>query len=402
MGVAELSNVLLSRVVVLERSSTLPFLFYIDHCFAIKGQGTVLTGTVVRGSLRVNDSLELPEQRLVKKVRSMQVFRQPVASCREGDRVGICLTQLDPGLIERGVACAPGTVPTFEAAVAAVEKVRFFAGDVRSRSKLHVAVGHSTVLAEVVFFGLPDGQGQEGWLPPLDRISQLSLASEDSAAGHLDGKQEYLYQESLYGLEGRPVLSLTSQEQEHSGDLEGSEQLHYGPQWAYLRFGHAVTAPADSLVIGSRLDADLQATSCRQAGTYKHGWQAERAGCERLAFYGRLVRTLDPGNQSQLLSLRIFKPKQREGVIERVEGDGCTAICRGMFKKDTDLSKFTGMRVTALPSQQEGRIEGSFGKSGKFKVYFAGGVTLPPAGQASIILRFKKFLFDADKKHISQ
>ena len=62
----------------------------------------------------------------------------------------------------------------------------------------------------------------------------------------------------------------------------------------------------------------------------------------RLAFYGRLARTLDPSSPSQLLSLRVFKPKQREGVIERVEGDGCTAICRGMFKKDTDLSKFTG------------------------------------------------------------
>lgn len=37
-----------------------------------------------------------------------------------------------------------GSVPTFESAVAAVEKVRFFAGDVLSRSKLHVTVGHAT------------------------------------------------------------------------------------------------------------------------------------------------------------------------------------------------------------------------------------------------------------------
>lgn len=37
-----------------------------------------------------------------------------------------------------------GSVPTFEAAVAAVEKIRFFAGEVRSRSKMHVTVGHTT------------------------------------------------------------------------------------------------------------------------------------------------------------------------------------------------------------------------------------------------------------------
>lgn len=62
----------------------------------------------------------------------------------------------------------------------------------------------------------------------------------------------------------------------------------------------------------------------------------------RIAFYGRVVRTFSAGPHPQLLSLRVFKPKQREGVVERVEGDGCTAICRGMFQKDTDLARFEG------------------------------------------------------------
>ena len=98
--------------------------------------------------------------------------------CRRGDRLGICVTQLDAKLIERGLACAPGkslpgmlalascavsaaaclgirvvtmtrcaaagSVPTFEAAVALVEKIRFHAGEVRSHTKMHVTVGHST------------------------------------------------------------------------------------------------------------------------------------------------------------------------------------------------------------------------------------------------------------------
>jgi hypothetical protein len=37
-----------------------------------------------------------------------------------------------------------GTVPTFEGAVAGVQKIRFYAGDVLSRSKMHVTVGHTT------------------------------------------------------------------------------------------------------------------------------------------------------------------------------------------------------------------------------------------------------------------
>lgn len=99
--------------------------------------------------------------------------------CSRGDRLGICVTQLDAKQVERGLACTPGevkgpkktalacatcwypcpaictprllyccvpagTVPTFEAAVAAVEKIRFYSGEVRSRSKMHITVGHVT------------------------------------------------------------------------------------------------------------------------------------------------------------------------------------------------------------------------------------------------------------------
>ena len=38
-----------------------PFQFAIDHCFSIKGQGTVMTGTVLAGQVKVTDSIELPE-----------------------------------------------------------------------------------------------------------------------------------------------------------------------------------------------------------------------------------------------------------------------------------------------------------------------------------------------------
>ena len=49
-----------------------------------------------------------------------------------------------------------------------------------------------------------------------------------------------------------------------------------------------------------------------------------------------------------------------------------------------------------------GTIEGSFGKSGKFKVQFPGGLSPPAAGDNSIQLTFKKFVFDKDKRHMAQ
>lgn len=70
------------------------------------------------------------------------------------------MTQLDPTRVERGWLSAPGTIPTFSAAIAALEKIRFYTGSVKSKQKLHATVGHVTVMAEMQFFGLPDGEGE--------------------------------------------------------------------------------------------------------------------------------------------------------------------------------------------------------------------------------------------------
>lgn len=44
----------------------------------------------------------------------MQAFRRPQERAVVGDRVGLCLTQLDAALMERGLASTPGVVPTFD------------------------------------------------------------------------------------------------------------------------------------------------------------------------------------------------------------------------------------------------------------------------------------------------
>lgn len=80
-------------------------------------------------------------------------------------------------------------------------------------------------------------------------------------------------------------------------------------------------------MIGSRFDTDASKASCR------------------LAFYGRLAALLDPDSAPDLAALRVYKVKRRTGAIDRVTGDGHSAVCKGMFKKETDISLFSGMRV---------------------------------------------------------
>ena len=78
-----------------KRSMDGPFIFSADHCFVIKGQGTVLTGTVLKGQASIGDSVEIPAISESRKIKSLQVFKKPVKTIIQGDRVGICVPQLD-------------------------------------------------------------------------------------------------------------------------------------------------------------------------------------------------------------------------------------------------------------------------------------------------------------------
>ena len=52
--------------------------------------------------------IEIPGLKLSKKVKSMQMFHEPVESATQGDRLGICVTQFDPSLVERCIVSSPG------------------------------------------------------------------------------------------------------------------------------------------------------------------------------------------------------------------------------------------------------------------------------------------------------
>lgn len=380
-GVTEVSAALLRAVPSQLHRPQGPLQVAVDHCFVLRGRGTVLTGTVLQGRVRVGDTVELPElSRLQRKVRSIQMFRQPVQEALCGDRAAFAVTRLEASNVERCLLAAPGSVPSFSAAVAHVHKIRFYAGDIKSRSKLHISVGHLTVMAHLEFFGLPDTAQHNGGnnqpqpigraFPTTSNASQASSFQAQEGAHQFEFGRQYQHQEQLHGAEGRPP----------DDNLPGpAEQNYIGPQWVLLRFSQPVVAAPDSGLIGSKLDADASAAACR------------------LAFCGHLVAILDTSDPLQLKRLQVFRRKRREGVIERVTGGDRNAVCRGMFKKETAISAFAGMQVISELGVL-GTLGGTFGKSGKFTVRFDAPVVIG----SKVLLTFKKYLFEPDKRIMGQ
>lgn len=58
MAVVELIEALRNNTYIPDRSTGGPFVFAVDHCFSIRGQGVVMTGTVLHGAVEINDVSE--------------------------------------------------------------------------------------------------------------------------------------------------------------------------------------------------------------------------------------------------------------------------------------------------------------------------------------------------------
>ena len=96
-----------------ERDNDKPFLMSIEDVFTITGRGTVVTGRVERGQLKLNDEVEIVGLKDTKKtvVTGIEMFRKQLDFAEAGDNAGVLLRGIDRSEVERGqVLAKPGTV----------------------------------------------------------------------------------------------------------------------------------------------------------------------------------------------------------------------------------------------------------------------------------------------------
>jgi len=97
-----------------ERENDLPFLMPVEDVFTITGRGTVATGRVERGMLKVGDTVEivgLSDEKRNTVVTGVEMFRKTLDQAETGDNIGALLRGVQRNEIERGqVLAKPGTI----------------------------------------------------------------------------------------------------------------------------------------------------------------------------------------------------------------------------------------------------------------------------------------------------
>ena len=104
----ELMKAVDDYVPIPQRDSDKPFLMPVEDVFSITGRGTVATGRVERGTLKLNEEVELIGLGVHKKtvVTGIEMFRKELDSAIAGDNAGLLLRGVDKTEIERGMVLA--------------------------------------------------------------------------------------------------------------------------------------------------------------------------------------------------------------------------------------------------------------------------------------------------------
>ncbi len=96
-----------------ERDLDKPFLMPIEDVFSIRGRGTVVTGRIERGIVKVNDEVEIVGIRETRKTiaTGVEMFKKSLEQGQAGDNVGVLLRGIERGEVERGqVLAALGSI----------------------------------------------------------------------------------------------------------------------------------------------------------------------------------------------------------------------------------------------------------------------------------------------------
>jgi selenocysteine-specific elongation factor len=144
----------------------------IDRSFAVKGFGTVVTGTLISGKAAAGDEVELLPEKKLLRVRGVETGGKAVEQAIAGQRTAVNLSGIEHTAIQRGmVLAAPGKFAKTRRIDARLELLKS-APPVKHRARVHLHAGTAETVAEVLLHDKTvSGPGESAYV-------QLRLAEE--------------------------------------------------------------------------------------------------------------------------------------------------------------------------------------------------------------------------------
>ena len=314
---------------------------FIDHCFKIKNKGTVATGTIMKGNIKINDEIYFPDLSNKYMVKEIQIFKKSVKSATKGDRVGLLIKNLDNQKVERTIITSVGSkeVNYLDGGIFLLKKVNLYKDNLKSNLKYYLMIGNQGVSSKCIFFNYDNKKEELFKTYDINNIKKTEICDKN-----IFYNKEYKYLESI--------------------DISDNNEYYF----AYIKFDKKIIVPNDMIFLGTNIDIDISENKK-----------------DRLAFFGKIIFS-NSDIKEVINNLKIVKDKMKEGRIIRVTPENKKiGIVRGFVKKEnmSNIDKLIGKEIYGKIQKDEinindkdedkkivGKILSSFGQVGKLKVEF--------------------------------
>ena len=171
-GIPELKEALRQLVhKASEKSMRVPFRLPVDRVFSVDGFGTVVTGTLIEGSMHEGDAAVLVPSGTETRIRNLQVHGKDVDTAYAGQRVAVNLAGLKKSDIQRGDSVAkPNSIRTSRMLDVRLQNLRTSRRVIQNDMQVHLYHGATVLLAKIVLLG------QDQLHPGESCYAQLRLA----------------------------------------------------------------------------------------------------------------------------------------------------------------------------------------------------------------------------------
>lgn len=128
-----------------------PFRIPVDRIFSVEGFGTVITGTLIEGTMKVGDPVTVYPSRIESRIRNLQVHSQDVQEAYAGQRVAVNLAGLKKTDLNKGdVIAVPGSMHTTMMIDIHLTVLKDCDREIRNATRLHLYHGARDILCKIV------------------------------------------------------------------------------------------------------------------------------------------------------------------------------------------------------------------------------------------------------------
>ena len=301
----------------------------IDRAFTMTGFGTVVTGTLVDGSLRTGDEIEIVPGGLHGRIRGLQTHRQAIDVARPGSRVAANITGVEKDAIARGMVLAhPSAMAATSVLGVRLSLLRDISGPLAHDDTVRVHAGTAEAIARVsALEGREMGPGDTAWVQ-LRLATPLAVAVGDRLVVRRPSPSETLGGGSVADTSGErartraaAVAILERRSAPSAADrLIASFDVPRTPAEAGERSGLDAAARDEAY---AALTADGRAVALADAAVSRDAYEVLATRVERtLAMAHRKTPLRAGASREEVRSALDLPPKRYTALVARLVADG--------------------------------------------------------------------------------